>query len=57
VGIGGVSPVVSGTCSGLGSTKCGNENAAGCSLRFPTKVCKSTFTYSTNKCDCQCLYP
>lgn len=57
VGIGGASPVVSGTCSALGSTKCGNENAAGCSLRYPTKVCKSTFTYATNKCECQCLYP
>ena len=62
VGIGGTNPVPSGYTCNAGSVKCGNEGAGGCSLRYPTKVCKSTFTYqgggsTTGPCQCQCLFP
>jgi hypothetical protein len=62
VGIGGTSPVPSTpvyTCDGT-SVKCANENASGCSLRYPAKKCRSTFTYpgggvTTGPCACQCI--
>lgn len=70
VGIGGTSPVPDilplgndpndYTCN-AGSVKCGNEGASGCSLRYPNKVCKTTFTYQSGSkegpCACQCLNP
>jgi len=59
VGIGGPSPVTGSYTCNAGSVKCGNENATGCSLRYPTKKCKTTFTYpasgTAGPCSCQCL--
>lgn len=60
VGIGGPSPVGTGYTCNAGSVKCGNNNP-GCSLRYPNKVCTSTFTYpssgTSGPCACQCLNP
>ena len=60
VGIGGASPVGSGYTCNAGSVKCGNNNP-GCSLRYPAKVCTTTFTYpssgTSGPCACQCLNP
>lgn len=61
VGIGGASPVTNNqyTCN-AGSVKCGNNNP-GCSLRYPKRVCTTTFTYPSSgysgPCACQCLNP
>lgn len=61
IGIGGASPVTNNqyTCN-AGSIKCGN-NSSGCSLRYPNKVCTTTFTYPSSgysgPCACQCLNP
>ena len=68
VGIGGASPVPDppGTANdymcNAGSIKCGNEGSSGCSLRFPNKQCKTTFTYPaggglSGPCKCECLNP
>jgi hypothetical protein len=60
VGNGGTNPVPAGYTCSAGSVKCGNENSTGCSLRYPTKKCKSTFTYqggsTTGPCTCPCIY-
>ena len=62
VGIGGTSPVPAGYTCNAGSVKCANEGATGCSLRYPNRKCKTTFTYqgggsTTGPCSCQCLNP
>ncbi len=61
LGVGGPNPVPAGYTCNTGSVMCRNEGNPGCSLRYPKKVCKSTFTYQSGKttgpCSCECLFP